>query len=71
MKHLLEYDEWIKSEYCRWKGVVCKILKQSKDSVKLNTPTGIETVSKDECTPMEKEEQLIMFQQISAPTIAY
>lgn len=76
MRNLLEYDDWlnredgpVRSEYCRWKGVVCRILGEEGDEILLQTPTGKRRVNRDDISSIEHEEQLTVFQQISAPTI--
>jgi hypothetical protein len=73
MKNLLEYNEWLRATYAIWKGVRCEIVSRNADEVVLKTPTETITLSINDpdLKPVNDEDTLIPFLQISAPTIAY
>jgi hypothetical protein len=73
MKNLLEYNEWLRAKFAIWKGETCEILSSDLESVQLKTIAGKVTVSKGDpdLLPINDEDQLIPFLQISAPTIAF
>ncbi len=73
MRNLLEYDEWKEADWANYRGEMCQVIKREETSKKVWLKTKSGTVMVDESdpelVPMENEEHLTTFLQISAPTI--
>lgn len=74
MKNLLEYENWLTTQWVSFNGVACRVLKRSEEEgwLKLETPEGEQIVREDDpdLRPIE-DISLPLFLQVGAATIAF
>jgi hypothetical protein len=74
MKNLLEYHDWLSSQWLSFNGVACLVLDRNRREgwIRLKTPNGIQTVREEDpdLRPID-DISLPLFLQIGAPTIAF